>query len=78
MQGAATSLSEMGEYIAAGKFFELAGRTNNMPQFYMNAGLTYSRGSDWEASISAYKKCLKLSQQQFLPCHMKLAWVYRY
>ena len=78
LQGVATALSHIGQYTTAAKYFELAGQTNGMPQFYMNAGMTYGRGGDWEKAIQAYISCLSLSKQQFKPCHVKIAGIYNH
>ena len=77
-QGAATALSQMGRFSAAAGFFELAARTNGMPQFHMNAGMTYERAGEPQAAIHAYQHCLSASQQQYKPCHVKLAGVYNH
>ena len=73
--GVATALTEMGRYSEAATYFERAAKINNMPQFYMNAGMTYERMNDWSSAMSAYKACLDLSKQQFKPCHIKLAGI---
>ena len=63
----------MGKFSAAAAYFELAAQTNGMPQFFMNAGMTYERGGEWQRAITAYQKCLTASEQQYKPCHVKLA-----
>jgi tetratricopeptide (TPR) repeat protein len=68
----------MRQFSAAAKYFELAANTNKMPQFFMNAGMTYERASDWESAMSSYHHCLTHSQQQFKPCHIKLAGIYNH
>lgn len=77
-QGAATALSYMGRLVEAAQYFELAARTNGMPQFFLNAGITYERAGVWEAAIAAYQRCLSASEQQYKPCHVKLAGTFNH
>jgi tetratricopeptide (TPR) repeat protein len=71
-------LAELGQHTASAKYFEKAAETNHMPQFYMNAGMTYERGGYWEAAMTSYISCLTISQQQFKPCHIKMAGIYNH
>lgn len=75
MQGAATALAHMGRFIEAGGYFENVARARRIPQFYMNAGITYEQGSDFDRAINAYSACLDLAAT-FRPCHIKIAGLY--
>lgn len=75
MQGAATALSEMGRFVESGKYFENIAVDRGMPQFLMNAGISYERGRDLEKALSAYSACLSMADF-FRPCHIKIAGVY--
>lgn len=75
IQGVASALASLGRFLEAAEMFQSGGQLNNIPNFFLNAGMIYQQINLDTKALDVYHKCLSVSPQ-FRPCHIKLASLY--